>query len=514
MAEGVSYKISLEDYFSKGIKEAEGNASSFEKRIDSIGEHAKGLGKELLAAFGVVAGFEFFKGAAESFMEDEKAAQQLKFTVGARGGLASDFEALREESQRLQEIGIFDNTKTDEAAKSLLNYGISVDQVKESLKPIEDAAAVTGQELESLTEAVAKSASTGQTRGIKDLGLGFLKLENDMSVAGAQARNMEKIMAALKEQFGGGLENIVANTEFGKMEQLKNQFDELKKDIGRGLMEAFNVMLPSIKSFIESLRSMVGWIKENWSWISEFGKAALITVGVIKTIKIAESIWKGVQIATQYATQAVELYNAAVAANPIGAAVLLAVTAIGYAWIENKRLYEEYNNSINERVKSAGETEAKVIDELTKKWVQKGATQEEATKIALNAEKTNTEATIKILESQLKQYQAGSESYLGISQALTEEKAKRLWLTKNAKDLMSKSLRSNKLKDEMGNILGSDTNEPKASKIQSITFNLNQPFQNQKISLDGSDIKAEDIAPKFTEFLISLVQDAAIIATE
>ena len=56
--------------------------------------------------------------------------------------------------------------------------------------------------------------------------------------------------------------------------------------------------------------------------------------------------------------------------------------------------------------------------------------------------------------------------------------------------------------------------EPKQSRIQHIVINIIKPFENQKVSMGGGDLNIKELAPKFTEYLLSLVEDASILVSE
>lgn len=511
--QGVKYRISLEDVFSKGIKDAESNAVRFENSIDSIGHHLGQLKTELLAAFGITAGFSFLEGAAEKFMESEKAAQQLKFTVGMRGGLASDFQELAAQADHLHETGIFEQDLINQAAQSLLQYGFSVDQVKDNLSIFADAAAASGKPLEEVISAVGAAATGGRTMGLKQFGLGFLDLEKDMSHAGAQARNFDKITKEMVANFKGGMDDITKNTEFGKVANLQNQFTTFKEELGKDLLTLFDKALPSIKKFIEMLREALKWLERHKEVVKQVARVVLdlgIAFGIytvisksIAAFQALSSIMRGLKAVFMEAAVARQVLTVAEEQGAVAAGLDAAAESIAGKSVGGSSLTMDIGESIGKGLASflAGGGAA-----IAGAGIGFGVLMYLNENAKFYDPKNEKEFKQIIDDKNRADYEKGL-----ISKQVRESHllGQYQWSPSSAK-----AVTPPKRMDKGGVDLGSGLSEPKASKIQNITINVNRPFEGTKITSQTLGMALDEIGPKVTEWLTTLVTDAAIVARE
>jgi len=533
VSEELKFRISLEDFFSKGIHGAEHAGQQFEHRIDSIAEHVNELKSEIIASLGIFQTFEFGKEAAQEFIESEKTARQLQFAVGMRGGLGSDFKELQEQAEQLQETGIFHHDSTERAAKDLLNYGLSLEQVKKGMGSIEDVAAASGNTLDEMVSAIGMAAAGGRAMKLKQFGLGFLALEKDMSVAGAEARNFEKIIDAMTGRFAGGNVSIATTTEFGKLEQFKNDMKVFREEIGHELMGIFDSALPSIKEFVRHMKEMFHWIKENANTLKNLAIAFGGTFLAMKTIGSGIAIIKGLAFAfgeLKFAVQAWAdaeiMASEAMAVTPWGA-IAVGIGLLTFAFIEMAGAADraaEAAKKIHKEEKDAGyEDERKKIEELADEYKDMsreaamakvmGAEQIRIGKLIV-AEKRETsdinrlaDLTGNTLDKNEKKTQAGyKETTSGAA----------LYLSDLKKELAhQETVRKQLGMDEKGAPDSKELSEPKASKIQNITINMGGLFQNAKLDLPA-DLKQKplDFLVELAEALTSTIVDSTVVASE
>lgn len=517
--EELKYRISLEDYFSKGMQGASEHARAFDHHVVAIREHISSLTERAVQAFGIFETFEFGKDAFKAFVDGQKQAQMLSFAVSARGGLGKDFRELKEQAEGLEKTGIFDIVQTEKAQRELLNYGISIKQVKSSMQGLQSAAAQGfGGNLDEVIAAAARASAGGRKMALLPLGLGFLKLEKDMSVAGAEARNFQRILDAVNQKYSGGMAAFL-ETDAGRVMKLKNEFEAVKRQFGEEIAGAFNSLLPAINSIIHSMSSLATFIRDNSNLLIGLAKAATTAFLVFKGMEMAVGVFKALKFALmdlsawfQIVTAAETTMSEALMVTPWGAvAAGIGVVVAGLfalkgasddAAAAQKRLHEQENATI---FKEEDDHIEGLIDQYIKLHkVKEGVARQavidseiqrnfDATNLAIKAT-TNSPYNLDTKNQNAKNLQELGDHLKGLKKELERAKTRGYGGSEND--------------------LGSGLKEPKASRIQNITFNLNQPFQNQKISMTGGVDDVKNIAPLFTEFLLSLVEDASIVATE
>src|ERR1035437_5849795 len=101
MADNLEYTLRLnKGNFESGMKSAEDATRKLDDGFSKLKE-------TMLEIVGITAGIEFFKSAVDKFVEADKIATQLKFTLAKRGGLAGSFEELQEQSEKLAKNSMF-----------------------------------------------------------------------------------------------------------------------------------------------------------------------------------------------------------------------------------------------------------------------------------------------------------------------------------------------------------------------------------------------------------------------
>lgn len=510
MEKDLKFRISLEDLFSKNIENASHHAEGFDHHVISIREHLSSLTEQAVQAFGIFETFELLKGSAEEFVAMDKAAAQLAFTVGMRGGVAGSLEELTEQSDKLGQSSFFNHVEIQKAQNELLNFGISVDRTKDSIKTLTEVGVAKGQGLEELIQRIAGAAATGQTRGLNraGFGLGNLHLEKAAGDIAAENRNFEKIVNALQGKFTGATTSFSAH-EFFKLKKIEDEFAEFKEKVGKQLLIAFDQLLPYLKKGIEYLTEFGHFVTKNKDGLLAIGGAILATAGAIKVLNLSMA--------------AFETISAGIAITPLGAFVTT-VGALAAAWIYAREKYNEYVDSIEKRTETAVEKEIKAVRELAKGYEDLGESRKTALEHAISTQKNDIQAQINQLNekweklyishdpSMLEKMGLGGNSdynkeKFGLMQQLTTLKAQ-LHSLKDSSSFTGE----NKKGTEGG--LDSGLSEPKASKIQNITFNIIDPLKNQKVTIQGDMSDAKNVGQNFVEILTSLITDAAVVATE
>lgn len=296
------------------------------KKLEGAGAKANFVLKKAAlpaaAAVGAVGAALF--SATQAAMEDEAAQAQLSLSLRNVTGATNEQVASVEEM--ISKMSLASGVADDElrpAFASLVRGTKDIALAQESFGLAMDIATQTGTDLTTVTDALAK-AYQGNFKGLRSL-------SPEMATLIKEGASLDEIMNVLGGTFGGATA-AAAGTAEGQMKRLGIALAETKESIGAALIPAVEKLLPLLLGFGK-------WAQENTTTF-------LVIAGVISGIGIAIlaanaaiRLWT---LGTQLAAAAQWLWNAALAANPlglivIGIAAVIAILAIMYTKFEGVR---------------------------------------------------------------------------------------------------------------------------------------------------------------------------------
>ena len=331
------------DNLQKGLAKADNEIQGFGQKVGEFGKKVAAAFAVAAAAAAAYAGKLAIDGV-KSAIEDEQAqlrlAAALKTATGATNAQITATEDYIRKTQLA--TGITDN----ELRASFQRLSVSTKDVTKSqdlLNLAIDISKGTGKELGTVVEALSK-AYEGQDTRLARLGIG-------LSQADLKAMDFTQTTKVLTNLYGGA---AAANAETfqGRIDRLKQAFEEAKEEIGYRLLpfiEQFvsliiNKVVPKLQEFAAYFDPIKQAIKDNQEAFDAFGKfvvdvvipilvgtlgAALKTVGVIAggVVDIIGKVISGIQTAVDVAIAAINAliarYNAIPILpniNPLGAA--------------------------------------------------------------------------------------------------------------------------------------------------------------------------------------------------
>lgn len=238
-------------------------------------------------------------------------------------------------------------------AKTMLAFGVATDKIMPSLKMLGDIAMGDKQRMESLALVFGQTRSAGKLMGqdlLQYINAGFNPLKElsemtkkpydqlkKLSEQGKISADMVEAAFVHATSAGGrfyDMTNRIANTDYGKLQNLKGQLDGIALKLGGVLAPKLGAFIDQYgDKFINTLSRGVDWLTKNWDTIVKFA-------GGIIAAKVAVSTYTTAQWAM----------NAAMSANP----ALLLAGAVGFlsyklltASSDVDNLYYKLNTTIN-----------------------------------------------------------------------------------------------------------------------------------------------------------------------
>jgi hypothetical protein len=239
----------------KGLKKGSKEVSVFEKQV-------KSFGKVFAGVFSAAALLNYSKKAVSAFMADEKAAKSLELQL-KNTGYAFSSPAVEDYIGKLQKTtGVLDD-ELRPSFQRLLTVTKSITQSQDALALALDLSAAGYGSVEQISTSLAKAYS-GQTTALGRLGTGLSK-------ATLATGDMNKIMAELQQKFAGQAAARLT-TYAGKMDLLKVASENVKEEIGKGILGALDALGKDTS------------IEDTTAKMENFGKAtgdAITGVGVL-----------------------------------------------------------------------------------------------------------------------------------------------------------------------------------------------------------------------------------------
>ena len=309
-----------------------------DKAVETNASKIADFGKKAAAAFAVAAaaayGIKLAVDGVKSAIEDEQAQLRLAAALRtATGATDAQIKATEEYIRSTQlATGITDNdlrasfqrlsVSTKDATKSQQLLTLAIDISKGS-----------GKDLNSVVEALSKAYEGQDTRLVR-LGIGITQ-------ADAKAMDFTETTKALTNLYGGA---AAANAETfqGRIDRLKQAFEEAKEEIGYKLLpfiEKFvsiivNQVVPKLQEFAAYFDPIKQAIADNQEAFDAFGAfvvdyivpilvntlgGALKTIGVIAggIVNIIGKVISGIQTAVDAAISAINALIARYNAIPI-----------------------------------------------------------------------------------------------------------------------------------------------------------------------------------------------------
>jgi len=345
--ENVEYSISLKDYFTGKLKDAEAGATQFEGMLESATSAANGLAAAVGIAFGAAAVVAFGSNMIQAGSEVENAL------TGLTTLLKDNAEAQTVINNTMQDAKTtpFAFEGLLAANKALISAGDSATQARTDVLNLANAIAATGgsdDELQRMVVNLQQIKNTGRATALDIKQFAYAGVNIYKVLADATGLPIEKtkdmtvtydmLTMALEKAAGeggiyaNGLANMAGNTSV--------QISSLGDSAFQLSVKIFNDLKPAITAVISGMQSFIGFLTDGWNWIVKNkdiiealagGLLAGATAWGVYTLAMnASTIATVIETAAMTALgTAVEWVNAMFLASPIGwiVAGIAAITA-------------------------------------------------------------------------------------------------------------------------------------------------------------------------------------------
>lgn len=237
---------------------------SYNETMEKFSGKLKAAAVNFLALIGVVGAGEIFQSSVNEFIEMDKNVRLLQNTLN-NIGIPQAFSRIAASADRVaKQFGYISNGDVLKVFQQLIVYGkLTEDQMNELLPVIIDFAAATGQDLPAATSTIIK-ALEGNGKALKEYGINIKDAKNTTEAFGIIMTQLAPKIAGVGKAFG--------DSEAGGLAKAQKRFNDLKEEIGSGLLPVLNsvlsVLLNIAKGAIGAGKAITDAFSGNQSFIA------------------------------------------------------------------------------------------------------------------------------------------------------------------------------------------------------------------------------------------------------
>lgn len=340
--------------FISGLKKASESSDKFKsdvkKQFDQVKNTVGGLGSMAKTVAGAAAAYigfreakDFVTDCATGVMDLERANKRLETlmlnTSGNTKEMVSDLIAY---GDQLELVTSIEGDATVAGASQLATFQLQGNNIKTLLPALQNLAVgqygvnVTQENMISSANLLGK-VMMGQTGALSKAGVSFSAAQEKILKIGTEAEKTATLVEVLDQNFGGLAESM-AQTDEGRLIQLRNAWGSVKDEIGYAVMPAIRTVVQYLAENIPNIRQTISdvliKITPRISQVANLLKNGFNAAGKVIGFVLDNLNWLGPTIAIVVGavgalTAAQWAFNLAMTANPIGAVVAAAVALVG-----------------------------------------------------------------------------------------------------------------------------------------------------------------------------------------
>ena len=340
-----------------------GRISNLQGRMESADRAARTLsssvGGGLKSAFMSLPGAQFFTNpivamssgigiVAKLGMQAESTATSFKVLVGDEDKATKMLDDLN----KYADDTIWDRMGTQNAAKTMLGFGVAAENVVGDLKMLGNMAMGDKNKLQQLALAFGQVSSAGKLQGndlLQLINAGYNPLADIAAITGDKVENVKEKMSKGQISFdivrqamiratseGGrfaGMTDKLAQTSAGAFEQMKGKALQTMLELYNGIQPLLVPLFNTISSALSGLSAVIQWAVKGLTWVFKlfadgnpvvysiaaavgaYTAAVLVNTTVLKGWTIAERVQFAAMLLVE---KGQKLINLAMSMNPVG----------------------------------------------------------------------------------------------------------------------------------------------------------------------------------------------------
>jgi hypothetical protein len=352
----------------KSVQTASTGMTNFMGKIKQIGAS---LGIAFAGTQVIAFGRDVIAQAQEAEAQQQRLYQLMKVGTGATD---EQIASLNAQADALQKVGVVTAGNITQTQSQLATFNLQADTIKALTPAIldyvtaEKGATAGADEFKQMTNGLAQ-ALNGNFGSLTRVGFVLDENTKKQISSGTEAERAAAIVEVLNSTYKD-FNKELRNTPEGRMQVLRNDFDQLKEDLGKKLLPVIKILTDFLTDkLIPGLRSLGTFIKNNSTVLLVL--AGSVTAGVVAwkaylaiqklvavsttVLKVAQILLTGGQLKSIAATNGLAAsmlrLNAVMRANPIGL-IVTAIALLVAGFIIAYKKSETFRNVVGEVAKA------------------------------------------------------------------------------------------------------------------------------------------------------------------
>ena len=275
--QNLSIIVDLQDKASSKLK-------GFENRIEKMQPAFKKM---------AVAGAVAFTGitvaigkSIKAFQGQERAEKRLEtLTKNTTNATEDQIDALKDQASALQQLGVVGDEITLVGQSQLATFALTTDAIAELTPAMLDMAVATKgvnatqEDMINIGNALGR-ALEGGAGALTRYGISLTDAQKEQFDMANKMERASLLAEILGDNFGG-LNEAMAETSEGQMQQLKNSFGDLQETIGEIFIPILAKAVEKIKPVVENVQN---WIENNKQLFETITLVSLGLAGVVTSV--------------------------------------------------------------------------------------------------------------------------------------------------------------------------------------------------------------------------------------
>lgn len=337
------------DKLKSSVNEANQTVKGFGKdannSMDKLNKTIANVGKTIIAAFSVreIVNFskECFEAYSNQLQQEQKLTEIMRSRIGATDAEIQSVRALASEQQKL---GVVGDEVALAGAQQLATFARNTDTINTLIPAMENLAVqqhgvnVSSGDMTSIANLMGK-ALQGQVGALSRVGISFTEAQEKVLKYGTEQERAATLAQVITDNVGN-MNEVLAQTPEGKIQQVKNTLGDLQETLGAALAPVITDIASAVSDFFaehepqiqnfsqnvlpqihEKIENVFNSIKKALDFVKEH-KTLMETIAII-----IGSIGTAILLYNTYQTIATAVTTAKAAADAAGAASLTAYAA-------------------------------------------------------------------------------------------------------------------------------------------------------------------------------------------
>ena len=306
------------DKFKNSVNEANQTVKGFGKdannSMDKLNKTIANVGKTIIAAFSVREIVKFSKECFEAYsnqlQQEQKLTEIMRSRIGATDAEIASVRALGSEQQKL---GVVGDEVALAGAQQLATFARNTDTINTLIPAMENLAVqqhgvnVSSGDMTNIANLMGK-ALQGQVGALTRVGISFTEAQEKVLKYGTEQERAATLAQVITDNVGN-MNEVLAQTPEGKIQQVKNTLGDLQETLGSALAPVITDIASAVSKFFA----------EHEPQIQNFSQNVLPQVHEA-TEKVFNSIQKALEFVKNHKTL---METIAIIIGSITAAILL-----------------------------------------------------------------------------------------------------------------------------------------------------------------------------------------------